>query len=116
MFIELYRAWAPEHLTEDTCGVCGHTIAPTSVIASVATDDRNDMGVACPSCVEYLGSRSPEKSPTIEFYREMLRQFPAPMYASEEALLAAAEDYEDPSEIAYEASWLWRVSRENASV
>jgi len=97
---------------EDKCGACGHTIAPTSVIASLATDARDDMGVACPSCVAYLGSRNPERSPTIEFYLEMLEKYPAPMYTSEEELRAAAEDFEDPSDVAYEASWLWSVSRE----
>ena len=112
MFIELRRAWIPEDMHEAACGVCGHITAPTPVIASLATDNRDDMGVACPSCVEYLGSRNPERSPTIEFYRAMLQKYPEPMYASEEELERAAEDFEDPSEVAYEASWLWEVSRE----
>ncbi|MDP9477233.1 MAG: hypothetical protein M3R38_16400 [Actinomycetota bacterium] len=112
MFIELQRAWVPENVREDECGVCGHEVAPTSVIALAASDDRDDLGVACPSCVAYLGSRSPERSPTIEFYREMLEKYPAPMYASEEELERAAEDFEDPSDVAYEASWLWTVPRE----
>jgi hypothetical protein len=94
---------------EDTCGVCGHTIAPASVIASVADDMRDDMGVACPACVAYLGTRSPERSPTIERYLALLRQFPAPMYASQEELEAAYEDSEDPENAAYEESWVWRL-------
>jgi hypothetical protein len=109
MIIELYRAWTPEHMKADTCGVCGHEVVPTSLIASVATEGREDMGVACPACVAYLGSRNPEKSPTIEQYMRLLHQFPAPMYASDEELRAAAEDFEDPFDVAYEESWVWRL-------
>ncbi len=114
MFIELRRAWTPEDMhfpdTSGTCGICGDEAAPSSVIASAATDAADDMGVACPSCIEYLGARNPERSPTIEQYREFLRRFPEPMYASDEELQAATEDFEDPSEVAYEESWLWRLS------
>jgi hypothetical protein len=109
LFIELHRPWVPEHMHEDTCGVCGHEVAPKSVIASVADDMRDDMGVACPACVAYLGSRSPERSPTIERYLELLRRFPAPMYASQEELEAAYEGSEDPENAAYEESWVWRL-------
>jgi hypothetical protein len=109
MIIELYRAWVPEHMHDDVCGVCGREVAPTSVIASVGGDDRMDMGVACPTCIAYLGSRSPERSPTIERYLELLRQFPAPMYASQEELEAAYGDEEDPEDAAYEESWVWRL-------
>lgn len=110
MIIELYRAWLPEHMHEDECGVCGHHVAPRSIIASVATDEPWwDMGFACPACIAYLGSRNPERSPTIERYLELLRQFPAPMYASQEELEAAYEDEEDPENAAYEESWVWRL-------
>jgi hypothetical protein len=110
MIIEIYRAWVPEDIHEDTCGVCGQAVAPRSIIASAASDGaRWDMGVACPSCIAYLGSRNPEKSPTIEYYLELLRRFPAPMYASQEELRATYGDEEDPENAAYEESWLWRV-------
>lgn len=66
------------------------------------------MDAACPSCIAYLGSRAPEKCPTIERYLELLRRFPAPMYASQEELEAAYEE-EDPENAAYEESWVWRA-------
>ncbi len=91
MFIELFRAWTPTDVHEDECGACGHTIAPRSVIAELATDDRYDMGVACEECVRYLGARSPERSPTIEVYEEALSNYPEPMYESQEALEVAAK-------------------------
>jgi hypothetical protein len=110
MIIELYRAWLPEHMHEDTCGVCGREVAPTSIIAAVATDGPGwDMGAACPACIAYLGSRAPEKCPTIERYLWLLRQFPAPMYASQEELEAAYGDEEDPEDAAFEESWVWRL-------
>lgn len=109
MFIELHRPWIPEHMHEDECAVCGHAIAPASVIASAASAARDDMGVACPACVAYLGSRNPEKSPSIERFLELQRQFPEPMYAGQEELVASYEDEEDPEHAAYEESWLWRL-------
>ncbi len=108
MIIELFRAWTPEDMTEDTCGICGHEIAPASVIADLETEDRYDCGVACSECIAYLGERSPERSPTREEYEEALRRYPRPMFESSEALRAAAGD-RDPSEIAYEEAWIWRV-------
>ncbi len=96
MIIELFRAWSPKDMKVDTCGICGQEIAPTPVIASAATEDRWDMGVACMECVAYLGSRNPEKCPTREQY--------------EEALRTAAGD-EDPGDFIYEDSWIWQVAR-----
>ena len=110
MIIELFRAWSPKDMKVDTCGICGQEIAPTPVIASAATEDRWNMGVACMECVAYLGSRNPEKCPTREQYEEALRRFPRPMYESEEALRTAAGD-EDPGDFIYEDSWIWQVAR-----
>jgi hypothetical protein len=112
MIIELYRAWTPEDMQEDTCGACGHRVPATSVRAFLHTDDRRDMGVACPKCIEFLGYRSPERFPTIEVYRELLATYPRPMYESEEELEAAttAAGYEDPSELAFAAAAVWRAS------
>jgi hypothetical protein len=117
MIIELYRAWTPRDLQEDTCGACGHRVPATSVRAFLHTDDRRDMDAACPECIEYLGRRNPEKSPTIEVYREMLQKYPRPMYASEEELEAAAEaaGYADPAHRAHEGSRVWRVPRESVT-
>jgi hypothetical protein len=118
MIIELYRAWTPQDLTDDVCGACGHLVPAASVSAVLHTDDRRDMDAACPECIEYLGLRNPEKSPTIEVYREMLSKYPRPMYASEEELKRAAEaaGYEDPADLAHEGSKVWRVPRESVSV
>jgi hypothetical protein len=110
LIIELFRAWTPEDMRVETCGICGHEIAPTPVIADLATDDRYDVGVACPECVGYLGARSPGKSPTREEYEEACRRFPHPMFESEEAPRAAVGD-RDPSDVAYEQAWIWQVSR-----
>ncbi len=112
MIIRLFRAWIPEDMREDTCGICGHEIAPASVIADLKTDDSYDCGVACAECVGYLGARSPEKAPTREQYEEALRRYPAPRgiepppervreIAEQSGLdgddfLAAMEDYRKP--------------------
>jgi hypothetical protein len=123
LIIELQRQWIendPLYIDpsgETTCSVCSHVFEEPSVVAIAHTDNRADMGVACMGCVAYLGRRSPGKFPTLEEYRRLLEQYPRPMYESEEALIAAGEaaGYEDPSEIAYEPSWVWRRPREDAS-
>jgi hypothetical protein len=114
MIIELQRQWtgAPAYMHDGntTCSVCGLDFEEPSVVAYANTDARGEMGAVCFECVAYLGKRNPEKFPTPEEYRELLALYPEPMYQSEEALEAAAEaaGYEDPSQIAYGPSWVWR--------
>lgn len=115
MIIELMRAWTPEEVSGSggECGICGHEVEPSSVVTYAATDHRTDMGRACPSCIEYVGARTPEMSPTIEEYRELLRMYPEPMYASEAEWEAAAEaaGHMDPVTLVYDDSWVWRTPR-----
>ena len=110
MIIELQRQWFPgaRITNDDLCGICGQPVEERSIAACALTDGRTDMNLACLSCVEYLGSRNPEKFPTIEVYRELLARYPEPMYPSEEALEADAEEYEDPAELVWDDSWVWR--------
>ena len=123
MIIRLQRQWVEGDPTyaypegDTHCAMCGHTFEEPSVVARAITDDGGDMGVVCVECVNYLGRRNPEKFPTFEEYRRLLEQYPRAMYESEEALIAAGEaaGYEDPSEIAYEPSWVWRRLRKGAS-
>lgn len=110
MIIELMRAWTPEEMEGGECGICGHEVEPLGVVTYAATDARTDMGRACESCIEYLGARSPEKCPTIEEYRKLLRKYPEPMYASYGEMKAAAEAsgyYDDPAFFVYDDSWIW---------
>lgn len=115
MIIELMRAWTPEEMEAGECGICGHEVAPSSVLTYAATDGRTDMGRACESCIEYLGVRAPEKCPSIEEYRELLRRYPEPMYASYDEMRAAAEAtgyYDDPAMFVYDDSYVWMVRDE----
>lgn len=112
MIVELMRAWTPEEMIGGECGICGHEVAPASVVVYAASRPGGlDMGRVCASCVEYLGSRNPERCPTIEEYRELLRRYPGPMYASEAALDAATEEagFMDPVDLVYHDSWVWQV-------
>lgn len=119
MIIELMRAWTPEEVVGGLCGICGHEVEPSSIITMASDRDGGmDMGFACLSCIEYLGSRNPEGCPSIEEYREILRKYPEPMYASYAEMRAAAEaaGYEEPTDVAYHDSWVWRVSRDDDPV
>jgi hypothetical protein len=111
LIIELQRAWTAEVMDrEEECGICRTPFRLESVIAQATTDDRYDMGEACPECVGYLGERNPERFPSFQVFDEALRRFPRAMFESEQALRAAAGD-RDPSDVAYEDSWIWQVSR-----
>lgn len=115
MIIELMRAWTPEDMEGGECGICGREVAPASVVTYAATDAGIDMDRACESCIEYLGARAPEKCPTIEEYRELLRRYPEPMYTSYDELRASAEAtgyYGDPAMFVYYDSWVWTVRDE----
>lgn len=114
MIIELMRAWTPEEVSDSggECGICGHEVEPSSVVTYAATGPGGtDMDRACLSCIEYVGARAPEMSPTIEEYRELLRRYPEPMYASEAEWEAAAEaaGHMDPVTLVYDDSWVWRT-------
>ncbi len=55
-------------------------------------------------------------SPTIEEYRELLRRYPEPMYASEAEWEAAAEaaGHMAPVTLVYDDSWVWRTPHDRA--
>lgn len=110
MIIELQQALSPEDMRPESCGVCGEPFVIRSVMASVITDGREDIGYACDPCVAYLGSRS-KRCPSAELYHELLEWYPAPRWATDAAfrehLNATAYDYESQDEI-YESARLFK--------
>ena len=61
--LEFIRAWFPEDLGEEPCVICKQPFIRESVILM------GDEGYGtCPSCIEYLGRRNPERFPSIEEY------------------------------------------------
>lgn len=107
MKIELKRAFAPDEIgNEEECGICGVRFTTETVSANVLVHDVNRV---CPSCVEYLGRRNPERFPSIEDYEEANRRYAGPVYASV-AEVMRLEAADDPSVYeAYWASWLTRT-------
>lgn len=110
MQIDLQHALSPQDTGPDTCGVCGNGFVVSSVMASAATDSSEDMGYVCEPCIAYLGTRS-ENCPSIELYHELLRQYPTPRWATDEAMRehmdTLAYDYESQSDI-YESARLFK--------
>ncbi len=116
MIIELQRAFSPEEMGEEACGICDELFHVESVMAQVAAaaDCPLDMGHACRTCIEMLGRRDhPERFPTIEEYEEALRRYPEPIWVSSEEA-GDAWDEGGFHEI-YEASWVWRSSAKDAA-
>ena len=85
--IELQRAFSPEGMVGDGCGVCGEGFQRESVTATLTDDALTDLGVVCPTCVTLLGRREVEgerRFPTAETYEEALRRYPEPLLGSSE--------------------------------
>jgi hypothetical protein len=68
------------------------------------TDARVDVGNACPSCVEYLGERNPERFPSIGEYEDALQRYPKPVWPSKEDAVRAQKD-----DASYESGWVSRT-------
>ena len=108
MIIRLLRAFTPEEMHDADCGICGQRFRIESVIASAFTEKRIGLGQACPSCVQYLGQRHPERFPTIEEYEDALRRYPEAMWVTDEEADNAL-DVEDVSEVLTSANWIIRA-------
>jgi hypothetical protein len=57
---------------------------PFEVATVLRTDGCGDS--ACPSCVEYLGRRNPERFPTFEEFEAAKHRFPMPIWANADDL------------------------------
>lgn len=104
MFIDLQRAFTPEEMGNHEWGLCARDFRPDSVIAFAETNNRAEIGRTCPDCLEYFGRINPEYYPTIEVYRDALRRYPEPIWATgEEADRAEDEDFD------YSSTFVWRT-------
>jgi hypothetical protein len=93
MQLRLQRAFSPEYLVEEECGICGVEFRVESVTAEAVTDSHPpvEVGPACPECIAYLAERNPERFPSIEEYRAAVERYPAPMFASEDEVMRVEE-------------------------
>ncbi len=85
MIIELQRAHTPEDYGhEEACGICGESFLVESVEAQISTDAGEIMGQACPTCVEMLGRRKPERFPTLLEFDAARWRFQGPIWETAE--------------------------------
>jgi hypothetical protein len=94
MQIRLQRAFSPEYMVEEECGICGVPFRVESVMVEAVTDSRHPVEVrlACPECIAYLAERNPSAFPSIEEYRAAVERYPAPMFPSGDEVLGLEED------------------------
>jgi hypothetical protein len=59
---------------------------------SVLILDAFDAAIVCERCLEHLAERNPEGFPSMEFYEELCREYPEPLWPSPEATARAEED------------------------
>ncbi len=85
LIVELERVLAPEDLgPRAECGICGADFEQGVVYAYAVTDERHEIGVVCPECVEYMGQHPSGRFPTIEEYRRLGAEWVTPQYSSGE--------------------------------
>lgn len=106
MIIDLQRAFTPEEMGEEKCGLCRRDFRVESVRADAVTDSHAEMGLVCRECIAYFGRANPVALPTIEEFQAFVERYPEPMFPSEEAL-EASEGIEGRHWPAYEQSLLW---------
>jgi hypothetical protein len=87
LHLYLQQAWDPTMLAERECGVCDVPFEVGTVHVVFVYD--GDCKRVCPSCIEYLGKRNPEKYLTIEEFEEAKKRCPEPLWASVEDLVRA---------------------------
>jgi hypothetical protein len=104
MIIELRRVPMPEEMDERGCAICSLTYQVKSVVAHALTDSRVDVGNACPSCIEYLGERNPDRFPSVGEYEDALQRYPKPVWPSKEDAVRAQKD-----DASYESGWVSRT-------
>jgi hypothetical protein len=93
MQIRLQRAFSPEYMVEEECGICGVEFRVESVIAEAVTDGRRpvEVGPVCPECLAYLAERNPERFPSLADYRAAVERYPEPMFSSGDEVVRLEE-------------------------
>jgi hypothetical protein len=93
MQLQLQRAFSPEYMVEEECGICGVPFRVASVTVEAVTDGRCpvEVGPVCPECIAYLAERNPERFPSIEEFRTAVGRYPSPMFPSGDAVVRLEE-------------------------
>src|SRR3954469_6037379 len=110
MQIYLAQALTPCYMEEQMCPICWVDFQPAAVLARLDTEHAYQP--VCPSCIEYLGQRNPQKYPTLEEYKEALKRYTGPAFASDQT---EEEAEEDAWEEVYRATWISRDSLRDAN-
>jgi len=114
MRIELQWAFSKEDMRAVPCAICEAEFKPRAVI--IRCDPYGEE--ACEECLRALSGRKAALPgapwPTWEEYEALVESHPEPMFASAEEVAASEKaggrgQGEWP---AYDASWLWRVPRD----
>lgn len=91
--ITVERAYEPEMMRRQPCGVCGADFEPKAVVAQLMTDC--ELPLVCEPCLENLAHRAESKDIPAnwdEIYRRYLKavpKYPEPIYPSVQAVIDA---------------------------
>jgi hypothetical protein len=107
MQIKLQRAFSPEYMVEEECGIYGVPFRVESVVAYVNTGDAGvEVGQACPECVAYLGERNPERFLSISEYHAAVERNPEPVFPPMGDILRVEAEETATMHAVYAASYL----------
>ncbi len=101
MQVQLQRAFSPEYMVEEECGLCGVEFRVEGVIAWT---ERARM--VCPECIAYLSERNPERFPSIDEYRAAVERNPEPLFSSDDEVLRVEAEEPAAMHAAYSASYV----------
>ena len=92
MYIVFERTWEWDEVGRELeCALCAMPISTGSVDALAISDDQSDIfGPICWECLGFFSERNPERFPSVERYRELLEQYPEPLYPATDAEKDAA--------------------------
>lgn len=110
MYIKLRIAFTPNEMEHETCGICGEAFEPGSVLAEGIADEGGGIGALCRACIEALEDRNPEFV-TVSELDQAQRDFPEPVFASEEEAERAELRRDGSYDEAFGSSFLVRASK-----
>lgn len=108
MLIELWRTEAQPPYSETVCAICGNGVELGTVYAVAASDQGQDLGEMCPTCLDYLNRRkadpeNPDRGnwpardwPTVADLEEARRRYPEPASEDDDNIVVWRMEREAP--------------------
>lgn len=127
MLIELHRKEARTDCSVTCCAICGDDFDRGSVSPVIFTDQGEDVGDMCPTCLDYLNRRkndpdNPDRGnfparnwPALEDLEDARRRHPDPLFETMDDLCEAAAVSPDAEWRIMNETVVWKAEREKTT-